>query len=73
MRFQAQCFDRFSAQFLDAEGKTILEHRGYVPYDMGIGGGDEIELTVDVETGRIVSWDQAQFLGAYKDLTFERG
>jgi hypothetical protein len=39
----------------DKNGKTILDHDGYVP-DFFFGGGDYIELTIDNETGKIEGW-----------------
>jgi len=32
------------------------EHQGYVPHDIGIGGGDDVELEIDIDTGQIVGW-----------------
>ncbi len=29
---------------------------GYVPYGLGIGGGDYVDLTIDTETGKILGW-----------------
>lgn len=34
-----------------------LERHGYVPSDIGIGGGDYIELTIDTETGKVEGWE----------------
>lgn len=39
-----------------AGGKHILTHNGYVPRDLGIGGGDYIELEIDTDTGKILNW-----------------
>ncbi|MNR56307.1 hypothetical protein D3C85_1768540 [compost metagenome] len=33
----------------------------YVPYGFGIGGGDYLELAIDVETGKVVGWDPEKF------------
>jgi hypothetical protein len=33
-----------------------VDHDGYVPYDLGIGGGDYIELEINIETGQIINW-----------------
>ncbi len=35
-----------------------LEHDGYVPRNLGIGGWDYIELDIDIETGRILGWPE---------------
>lgn len=32
------------------------EYNGYVPDGLGIGGGDDIELRIDNDTGKIVGW-----------------
>lgn len=31
---------------------------GYVPEGMGIGGGDDIELEIDIATGQILNWNE---------------
>jgi len=71
LRLQAQCFDKCVVTFIDSKANTILEQRGYVPYDMCIGGGDDIELEIDVETGRTVNWNYEELGCGYKDLAFE--
>lgn len=35
------------------------EHEGYVPSDIGIGGSDDIEIEIDIDTGKIVGWDDS--------------
>lgn len=35
---------------------TNLESQGYVPRNLGIGGGDYIRLTIDAQTGKIEGW-----------------
>lgn len=32
------------------------ELEGYVLEGIGIGGGDDIEITIDIDTGKIVGW-----------------
>ena len=34
-------------------------HDGYVPEDIGIGGGDYIEIEIDIDTGKVVDWSDA--------------
>lgn len=29
---------------------------GYVPSHLNLGGGDEVEIEIDVETGQILNW-----------------
>ena len=41
----------------NAEGRMVLNHCGYIPLGMCIGGEDDLELTIDIETGTIVGWD----------------
>ena len=33
------------------------EHDGYVPANIGIGGGDDVEIDIDIDTGKIVNWN----------------
>lgn len=40
----------------DENGLELHEVDGYVPGCFGIGGGDYIEFTLDLETGKIVGW-----------------
>lgn len=35
---------------------------GYVPKNIGIGGGDYIDIAIDIETGKIIGWDKDEFL-----------
>ena len=48
----AKCSDSFH---LSVEN---FEYNGYVPSGMGIGGGNYIELDIDLETGKIIGWDK---------------
>lgn len=41
------CVDRFVAR-LDSK-----EYEGYVPHDMGLGGGDDIDIDVCLDCGQI--------------------
>ncbi len=50
----AKCSDCFGAYLYDAEGKEMGAYDGYVLGGLGIGGGDYIELELDVETGQLV-------------------
>lgn len=46
----------------DGEGNEIVLADGhYVPFGIGIGGGDSVELTIDIETGKVVGWDPEKF------------
>lgn len=48
----AKCDDRCS---VSVDG-TDLRKQGYVPRDLGIGGGDYVRLTIDSQTGKIDGW-----------------
>lgn len=56
LAFQAHCRDCFVGTLLTKDEEPIAEHIGYVPGNLGIGGGDEVTLTIDLETGQIVDW-----------------
>lgn len=45
--------DLFHAAICDFENDTVLEHDGYVPDDMGIGGGDYLEMVYCLDCGQI--------------------
>lgn len=47
----AKCDDRFSLRTGNGEWRD-----GYVPHGIGIGGGDYIRLTIDMQTGKIANW-----------------
>lgn len=38
------------------DGRSFT-NEGYVPRGLGIGGGDDVTLTIDIETGSIIGWD----------------
>jgi hypothetical protein len=44
--------------YIYEDGKLAWEHRGYVPRGLGIGGGDYVEIEIDLETGKVVGWQQ---------------
>ncbi len=50
--FSAKCSDLFDA------ATNYGYYDGYVPSGLGIGGGDYISISVDIETGRIVGWNK---------------
>ncbi len=54
MTLNAKCDDRFSIEFEDERGTS--SHQGYVPHDLGIGGGDYVKLRINAETGQILDW-----------------
>lgn len=56
LSFTAKCSDLFSGQITDEDFNTIKEYDGYVPKDLGIGGGDYLEMEIDLQTGQIINW-----------------
>lgn len=54
LTISGKCSDMFSANYSDDDG--CVEYDGYVPRNLGIGGGDYIELNIDMETGLILNW-----------------
>jgi hypothetical protein len=50
LQITAKCDDRCSVNAGD------LQSQGYVPRNLGIGGGDYIRLTIDTETGKVEGW-----------------
>ena len=52
MIVQAHCSDCCNITFPDG-----TEHDGYVPEDIGIGGGDDVYIKIDINTGQIIGWN----------------
>jgi len=52
----AKCADRCWVIFKDTESNILIDRGGYVPHGIGIGGGDNVILTIDIDTGKIVGW-----------------
>ena len=52
----AKCNDMCNIVVLDTDGDRMLEYSGYVPRNIGIGGGEYIRLQIDIETGQILNW-----------------
>lgn len=64
----AKTRDACNVQVQDADGDNLLHIDGdYVPYGFGIGGGDYLELTIDVETGKVVGWNPEAFKKALNE------
>jgi len=51
---QAHCSDCFNAHQQDTE----TEHQGYVPEGLGIGRGDDVEMTYCLDCGQIQDWEK---------------
>ena len=58
LSISAKCSDLFSCTFFDENNKVLAEsgEYSYVPENIGIGGGDYVELVIDTETGQILDW-----------------
>jgi hypothetical protein len=54
LKISAKCSDMCFAVLVNDKGIVVKEHDGYVP--SLLGGGDYIELDIDVATGRIMNW-----------------
>lgn len=56
----------------DAEGSEFdltAQTNNYVPRGLGVGGGDAVQLTIDIETGRVLNWDAEKVKAAILDIT----
>lgn len=73
----AKCSDCCSFALIDADGNELKETHDYVPYGMGVGGGDYVDLEINFETGQIINWKKPsdaivkEFIGENEDE--ERG
>lgn len=52
IKVTAKCDDMSSVSVEELN----LRKEGYVPRELGIGGGDYIRLTIDSDTGKIEGW-----------------
>jgi len=49
--------DCASVEIVDNTGKTLYQRDGYMPYELNDSlGGDDTELLIENETGRIIGW-----------------
>lgn len=58
LEVMAHCSDRCVMSF------NGVEYDGYVPYDLNLGGGDDVEFTVCLDCGKIQGlskWPDPQF------------
>lgn len=66
----AHCRDTFSLMCEDPP----IDYDGYVPGNIGIGGGDDVELEIDLETGQILNWNSVskkQLLESLEEAGYE--
>lgn len=57
LSIDAKCSDRFSASLYDNDGNFLGDYSDYVPLGLGIGGGDYLQMTINLETGQIENWN----------------
>lgn len=55
LNLQAKCSDRCFTTYTDKDGNET-ETDGYVPREIGLGGGDYVDIEIDMETGQILNW-----------------
>jgi len=56
LTISAKCSDLCFCVFYNDESGNSFEKDGYVPNDLGIGGGDYVDITIDAKTGQIQGW-----------------
>ena len=70
LTISAKCSDLCYSRYKDKNGKVIKSNNfAYVPNDINIGGGDYVELEIDMETGQILNWkkvSEAKIIEAIK-------
>lgn len=69
LSFQAHCSDCCCVT-LSGNG-FYAESNGYVPRGLGIGGGDDVHLDIDLETGQILNWKKPSMSDIEKFLMDE--
>jgi len=59
IEINAKCNDCCMIGFSDTDDDTALTKtkHGYVPRNLGIGGGDYIKIKIDADSGEIIGWD----------------
>jgi hypothetical protein len=59
LTIQAKCSDLCNVGYTNDKFEEF-SHDGYVPEGIGIGGGDYIEIEIDVETGKVRNWNTTE-------------
>ena len=62
----AKCSDLCNVEYYKDE-KHIIESDGYVPDFKGICGGDYINISIDLDTGKIIGFDPI----SHEDVMYE--
>ena len=58
IRLSGKASDMFNYSVYDTDGLELLDKEGYAPDIYGVCGGDYFDLEIDIETGKIVDWNQ---------------
>lgn len=58
----AKCSDLCSFKIEDQNIILASQDQGYVPEGLGLGGGDYLEIEVDVDSGKILNWNRGQIM-----------
>jgi len=69
LRINAKCSDLCWTEYTDSKGSET-ESDSYVPENIGIGGGDYVEIDIDMKTGQILNWkpvSDTQVINAQKE------
>lgn len=56
IRISAKCSDLCYSEIINDDRNLVAENDGYVPENIGIGGGDFVELEIDLQTGKVLNW-----------------
>ena len=57
LRICAKCSDLCTSELIDDNGVYLRDSDGYVPSLMPNGGGDYVDIEIDIETGKIMNWE----------------
>ena len=57
VKIYAHCRDCCNVELKDENGNELKEHQGYVPDWFPAGGGDDVRMEIDNETGKILNWE----------------
>lgn len=58
----------------DSDGNVVYEQQeGYVPSGCGVGGGDDVAMQIDIETGQIIGWNAERVKARIADYIQEMG
>ena len=64
----AKCSDMCSTQLRGKDGNVIAENDNYVPNNLNIGGGDYVELEINIKSGQILNWKSLNVINVIKEI-----